>query len=151
MMQRGLIMKAYTLLVLATIVSILSLSCNQQKDKWEGSVEIVNGVRVAKNPIEPMYKAEDVCEIVETLSLGGPTKNSSEPLFFYIRPLFSIDIDAEENIYVMDDRECKIFIFNKTGEMIKNFGVKGQGPGELQSPRSVDILPRSLSEYSLTA
>jgi hypothetical protein len=41
--------------------------CNSQKTEWQGTVEEVDGVKVVKNPKEPMY-GEDVFSLAEKLS-----------------------------------------------------------------------------------
>ena len=46
----------------------------------------------------------------------------------------SIDVDSQENIYVCDDFDSRIFIYDKEGNFQGNWGVKGSGDGELNSP-----------------
>ena len=39
---------------LIIVLSILALSCSQQKHRWQGTIEEVDGVTVVKNPKEPI-------------------------------------------------------------------------------------------------
>jgi hypothetical protein len=45
------------------------VSCVQQKTEWKGSIEEKDGVRIVKNPKEPMYD-EGVFQVEENLSIG---------------------------------------------------------------------------------
>jgi len=45
-----------------------------------------------------------------------------------------VQVDEEENIYVLDSKEIRIKIFDKNGKPLRTCGKKGQGPGEIQTP-----------------
>jgi hypothetical protein len=60
--------------IIVSIVFIFSLfiffvSCRQQKSKWKGTIEEVDGVTVVKNPKEPIYD-EGMISLKEDLSIG---------------------------------------------------------------------------------
>ena len=122
------------------LIIILFISCSQQKTEWKGTIEEVDGVTVVKNPKEPMY-AENVFVLEEELSVGE-VEGKEEYLFSRIR---DVDVDVEENIYVLDSGETHIKVFNKNGEYVRTIGKKGQGPGEMQRPGSISITPGELS------
>jgi hypothetical protein len=42
----------------------------------------------------------------------------------------NINIDDNENIYVLDCKDCSVKKFDRTGKFIKKYGKKGRGPGE---------------------
>lgn len=67
--------------------------------------------------------------IKEELSLGGREEHENY-LFTKIR----IDVDSEQNLYVLDERLKNIRIFDKEGQFVRFIGRIGQGPGEYQSP-----------------
>jgi len=106
----------------------------QQKAKWKGTIEKIDGVTVVKNPKEPMY-GRDVFHLEEELSIGGEGKGD-EYIFSEIR---DIAIDSEDRIYVLDQRECHVKLFEKSGKYVKTIGNKGQGPGEMSSPSTLQI------------
>ena len=137
-------------------LSIILTSCRNQKSEWKGSIEKENGVTIVKNPKEPMY-GEDVFSLKEELSLGE-AKGRKEYMFSQIR---NIDVDNEENIYVLDSKEFHIKVFDKDGKYLISIGRPGQGPGEFELPTQIQItsqkeimvfdLPvRSLSFFSLS-
>lgn len=121
-------------MVLTIILSIISLSCNQQKTKWQGSIKEVDGVTVVKNPKRPLYD-EDVVGIKEVLSIGK-TEGEEEYMFSQLR---DITVDDAGNIYVLDIKEANVKKFSKDGEYIKSIGKKGQGPGEIGMPAFITI------------
>jgi hypothetical protein len=68
------------------------------------------------------------------LSIGE--EGREDYIFSQIR---SVAVDDEERIYVLDNKENNVKIYDKNGEFVKKFGRKGQGPGEFHLPRAVAI------------
>jgi hypothetical protein len=110
--------------------------CSSQKTEWQGTIEEVDGVTVVKNPKEPLYIG-DLLELEEDLSIG---EKEGREEYMFTRIL--IDIDDDENIYVLDGETANIRIFDAHGKFIKTISRRGQGPGELQSPRRIQITPQ---------
>jgi len=110
----------------------------QQKASWKGTMEEIDGVMVVKNPKEPIYE-EDVFHLEEEWSIGEEGKGD-EYIFSEAR---DIAVDAEGKIYVLDTREAHIRVFDTNGKHIKTIGNKGQGPGEMSSPSSLQITPQN--------
>ncbi len=104
------------------------ISCQEQKTEWKGTIEEVDGVTVVKNPKEPMY-GEDLFSLEEELSIGE-AEGREEYMFSRIR----LDVDENENMFILDEGASKIRVFDKNGKHLRTFGKKGQGPGEFQSP-----------------
>ena len=50
-----------------------------------------------------------------------------------------IAVDASGRIYVLDDRTYEVRVFTRSGEHVTSFGRRGQGPGEFDSPVSIDV------------
>jgi len=65
----------------------------------------------------------------EDLSLGGKGEKENY-LFTRIR----VDVDDEENLYVLDERLRNVRVFDKNGKFVQTIGEIGQGPGEFQYP-----------------
>jgi len=52
---------------------------------------------------------------------------------FFVR-LNSPVIDDEGNVYVLDKKYVKIFVFNSEGKFVRTIGRQGEGPGEYKNP-----------------
>jgi hypothetical protein len=102
--------------------------------QWKGTIVREGDVTVVKNPKEPLYKTP-VLELTEDLSLGGPDA-LGDYAFSQIRH-FAVD-DAGA-IYVLDYKDAHIKVFDALGKYLRTIGRKGQGPGEIEAPRSVSI------------
>jgi hypothetical protein len=124
-------------IILLLIAFIMLTACKQQKTEWQGIIEVVDGATVVRNPIEPMYE-EDVLSLEEELTIGE--KKGREEYMF---SLIMMDVDDEENIYVLDRETANIRVFNKEGKYVQTIGRRGQGPGEMQSPRLIQITPQN--------
>ncbi len=73
----------------------------------------------------------------ESLTIGGAGDESKGIVFASIR---DIDADEDGRIYVLDQRDCLVRVFDAQGRSVLSFGKKGQGPGDLQSPLSISSL-----------
>jgi hypothetical protein len=125
-------------IVFSFSVFIMFVSCQQQKAEWKGTIEEVDGVTIVKNPKEPMY-GEDICIIEEELSIGE-AEGPEEYMFSAIR---GIEVDDEENIYVVDVKGNHIREFDENGGFLRMIGREGQGPGEFQQITNIQITPEN--------
>ncbi|HEY9679728.1 MAG TPA: protein kinase [Drouetiella sp.] len=48
-------------------------------------------------------------------------------------------IDRSNQLYCADYGSSQIFVFNKTGNLVRRFGAKGTGPGQFNVPRGVAV------------
>ncbi len=78
----------------------------------------------------------------ESLSIGEQGADAGEDLFSSVR---SIQADDQGRIYVLDNRECRVKVFDAKGKFILSFGREGQGPGEFQFPRLMSVSGKELS------
>ena len=115
---------------------VLTAGCVKQEPAWRGITETKDGIRIVKNPKEPMYQ-EPVLELEENLSLTG-SKEIEEQMF---QSLNMLDVDEEGNLYILDELAGNIKIFDREGSFIKTIGKKGQGPGEFGLPISLTLTP----------
>lgn len=119
-------------------LSILVLSCNQQKTKGQETIEEVDGVTIVKNPAEPRY-GDDALELVEDMSIGE-VGGREEYMFSQVT---SVAVDGLDNIYILDSKEAHIKVFDKVGQYLTAIGKKGQAPDEFQGPRDLTITPQN--------
>lgn len=115
-------------IILLFSVFILLISYGGQKDKWRGKIEYENGVKVIKNPNEPLC-GEITFELEEDLSIG---REDDENYMFYRAT--GLAVDSQANIYVLDSRNYRIQKFDNKGKYLQTIGRRGQGPGEFMGP-----------------
>ena len=120
---------------MSLVFSKADTPCSQERE-WKGKIEKENGAEVVKNPAEPMFE-EAVLHFEEEFSLGE--KEEKEEYRF--SRISGIAVDKEERIYVLDYIEAHVKVFDKNGLFLRHIGKRGQGPGELASPFSIDITP----------
>ena len=53
----------------------------------------------------------------------------------------SVGEDSSENLFLLDDKNFKVYKFSKNGEKLLSFGDRGDGPGCFLSPHSLYITP----------
>ncbi|MCK4824963.1 6-bladed beta-propeller [bacterium] len=121
-------------IVLFLSASILFVSCQKQKAEWKGQIKTVDGVTILENPKTPMYE-QPVLILSADLRIG---EEESRPDYLFFR-VSSIAIDREENIYVTDEGEKHIKVFNREGVHLRTIGRPGQGPGEIGHPSEIFI------------
>jgi len=119
---------------LAIFLIFIFFCCSPQKTEWQGTIEVVDGVTVVKNPKEPMY-GEDVFSLEEELSIGV-AEGAEEYMFLNAR---EVVVDNRERIFVSDLRGVHIKVFDKFGNYITTIGRQGQGPGEFGRITNIQI------------
>jgi hypothetical protein len=112
------------------------LPCCRHKETWAGSIETKDGVTVVSNPKEPMY-GEDAVLLEEELAFGGSGADEQSVLG---QP-FSLLVDDDGNIFILDLKAFHIKKFDARGKYIRSISRQGQGPGELQGPFSIQMTP----------
>ena len=119
-------MKRHFLPILS-ILLLLGFSINQ-KPQWKGKIEEENGVKVIKNPKEPLF-GEIIFDLEENFSIGNELDENY--LFYKVR---DIGVDTKDRIYVLDAGNRRVQVFNKLGQYVMTIGQRGQGPGEFENP-----------------
>jgi len=119
-------------IVLFLSVFMFFISCGPVQDKVERTIE--NGVEVVMNHLEP-YKIR-----------GEPSSLSLEKEFTIdlekeeivniglTDSLAGVDVDSEGNIYLFQypsGGRNIVFKFDRNGKFVTSFGLRGQGPGEV--------------------
>jgi hypothetical protein len=135
-MKRGRYKKKKILFISAIMFFSLLMffyANGQQQAQWEGRIEYKEGVKVIKNPNEPLY-GEITFDLEEDLSIG----NEDDENYMFYRGI-KIEVDNDGNIYVLDRGNHRIQKYDKNGRYLLTIGSKGQGPGEFQNPSDIYI------------
>jgi hypothetical protein len=117
--------------------SLFFLSCGfitstaGQAPAWKGKIETIGGVKVIKNPAEPLY-GEFIPQLEEDLSIGDEKDET-----YYFPKGAALSVDDEDNLYVSDFGNRRVQKYDKNGKYIRTIGRQGQGPGEYMFPVQV--------------
>jgi hypothetical protein len=84
-----------------------------------------------ENPETPKYSGKAAPELVFKKELSIPL----------IGRRYSFDVDEAGNIYLLESLEGTISVYNKDGQIISQFGKKGQGPGEFENSVYLSVSP----------
>lgn len=129
-------MRKFILSSCLILIFLISAACQKQKSGWQGTIEEENGVKIVKNPENPLF-GEILLELEEDLSIG---REGDENYQFY--EVVDIALDSQGNIYVLDSRSCHIKKFDSVGLYLQTIGKKGQGPGEFERPGRIALDPQ---------
>lgn len=120
-------MRSKISIFLLVSVSIIFVYGNQNP-QWKGTIEEEEGVKVIKNPNEPLF-GEITFDLEEDLSIG----NEEDENYTFYR-IGSPVIDSEGNILVLDRANFRIQKYDREGKYLQTIGRQGQGPGEFEQP-----------------
>jgi hypothetical protein len=98
-------------------------------------IETVDGVRIVHNEKGGQWGANIEVKLELVRTIGG--LDAEENLSFK-EPSDSVR-DSAGNLYILDSGNNRIQKLDSEGKFIKTIGRKGQGPGEFQGARSMDI------------
>jgi hypothetical protein len=114
------------------IVIIAAFAIFSCGSKNNGEKEVVNGVTIYKNGNFPSEKRLSIeAELMFTLN------EDEYDTLTVIRDITAIETDESGNIYILDRRKSSVFKFGPDGKFLKNFGGRGNGPGEFMMPREI--------------
>jgi hypothetical protein len=124
------------LVVLFLYFSFIVTSRGQKQDKIEKIME--NGVEVVINQIKPYKINGEPSNLHLELEFTINTEKD-EIAEIGITDVLDFCVDYDGNIYFRIFRSTQdlIYKFDKKGNYLFSFGRRGQGPGELRSPKSL--------------
>ena len=160
-------MKNKSIVLPIVLLLCFSFGCKKQGDAAKNKedpgtddvrTEIEDGLQVVYNPKEPSPLPGMPKQIILEQELCIGDEEGIEDFVF--SKIQNVQIDEDENIYVMDQKEVCVKVFDKDGNHLRTFGKKGQGPGEIQYPYRMQLFAgneiliycaanRRLSFYSL--
>ncbi|MCP2520400.1 6-bladed beta-propeller [Candidatus Aminicenantes bacterium AC-708-M15] len=112
------------------------------KQKWKGKIRKEKGIIIIENKGNGIYGKDikNKISFKEILSIG--VEEGPDYLMFgnYIK----VDVDQEENVYILDSQNSRVLKFDKNGKFLWQVGRKGQGPGEFEYPEDLIITENEL-------
>ena len=120
-------MKKQIKLISLLIFIFLAISCSEESS-YPVRTEIIDEVKVITNPEYPR-DGQVTYQLEEELSIGE--EEVDENYLFY-QPL-SVKASKDGSIYVLDERDICIKVYDREGKYLRTVGRQGQGPGEFSS------------------
>lgn len=120
-----------TVCVILAVFLLIAAGGIEKNPQWKGTIEEKNGVKVIKNPNEPLY-GEITFDLEEDLSIG----NEEDENYAFYRIGMPV-VDSEGNIFVLDSGNFRIQKFDRNGKYLQSIGRQGQGPGEFERPSTL--------------
>ncbi len=102
---------------------LVMLSCTKNKTDWKGTIEEKDGVKIIKNPIEPI--SGSVKRLVQLKEIMRIKDNGRDIIFRWPE---NVVVDDNENIYFLSTPH--LYKYDKNGNFIFKLIGEGQGPGE---------------------
>lgn len=133
------------LLLTAAIFSILLAGCSSEKPYTEtesDGIKIIENTRKGTDPdfnfsIKHIYTIQN-SEADTSFVLNFPGDRND----------VNSDIDSKLNLYVVDNKRSKILKFDSRGKFVKDWGRKGQGPGEFPwNPADIFVSEKDTTVY----
>ena len=115
------------------LAGLMLAGCDQKTDGIR--VETIDGVEIIHNPATPYTNTK--LELVEELVLGS-SEDEADPVLF--QPS-AFAVSPEGALYIGDNADNAIKIFDAAGTFIKKFGSRGGGPGEFQDIGTLAFTP----------
>lgn len=116
------------------VVAAMILAFSEQGPTGKGSIGQENGITIVRNPKEPLYDGK-ILSLNKELSIGSAAASENA----VIASARSLAVDDAENIYVLDEKDFAVKVFDKSGAFLRRFGQKGKGPGDLDQPSRISI------------
>ena len=127
-------MRRLTTIVLCFLFLLsLSLLVDAQK------IKTVDGIKIISNGKKPKPPKGSLSKLVLTEEMIWGDSEDPEKSFDGTELPFVVADNGK--IYAIDMEVAQVKIFDDSGQLIKTFGKKGQGPGEFSMPAGIQITP----------
>lgn len=110
---------------------LLTPACREEKtytsDVRNGTRYVHNLAPASEKPVAGLSFVRKIGEL-----------EAKDPNYQFTRPI-SVAEDGQGNLFVLDDKEGHVRKFGPDRKFMLQFGRKGQGPGEMQYPMTLDV------------
>jgi len=74
-------------------------------------------------------------DLVPQYTLGGAGQDED----LMLGAAIELAVDSSDNLYMADSDNMQVLVFDRDGKKLRQFGTRGQGPGEFQGPLAIAI------------
>ena len=134
-MRKNISVVMVCLVLTLFLVSALCLTACKGKAQ-KAKVETIEGVAYIHNPATPLHPSKTVV-LEEELAYKEKDETGETRLFNPGR----VAVDAGGNVYIGDDTDMAIKVFDPQGKYLRAIGRKGEGPGEFTYIGDIIPLP----------
>ena len=132
------------------LLAVAASACSDGLEFADWTIPVPPETPVIEYPAVPLEERGGRITFVEELRLGT---NDADPTQAFYQPR-DVDADTDGNIYVLDAGNHCVKVYDAAGRHLRTLGREGQGPGELERPRSITVagdrlVARDLSEMSV--
>lgn len=122
---------------LLVVVGLLLLGCGGEEQLTrEWAIHVPESVESHEyRAVTPEERVSARIAVVRDLIVDS--RRDDPNYLFYLA--YTLAVDHDGNIYVLDRGNHRVQVFDKTGNHILTIGRDGQGPGELAAPLSIAI------------
>jgi len=107
-----------------------------KKEAAGPKVETIDGVTYVHNPATPQHPKRTLA-LEEDFTFREKDETGEIRIFKPGR----FTVDARDNVYIEDDSDMVIKVFDPQGKYLRTIGRKGNGPGEFENIGYLFILP----------
>jgi hypothetical protein len=124
-----------TVFIWLTLALMLS-HAGCKREAAQAKVETIAGVTYVHNPAAPLHPGRTVV-FEEDLTFKEKNEAGEVRLF---KPSWYV-VDAQDNVYIEDESDMAIKLFDPRGKYLRTIGRKGNGPGEFGRIANLAVLP----------
>jgi hypothetical protein len=118
------------------VLAVLLVFPGCKKKEAGAKVETIDGVTYVHNPATPLHPEKTVT-FEEEFTFSDKDETGEIRLYKPGRYV----VDAEGHVYIVDESDMSIKVFNAEGRSLRIIGRKGSGPGEFGQISDLALLP----------
>jgi len=105
---------------LSLVVSLMLIGCSTG-NAGENETIIKNGIKTIINK-KPKYESDEFLTLEKLYSINTYSDDNADLEYGIDKVDDDMDVDSDNNLYVLGNHECAVFVFDEKGRFIKKLG-----------------------------